>query len=611
MFNKKYFICLFIILIYSGLNAQPYYYALTYEPFPYGHHGTGDMFRINMNNPAEVETLMTDVYDLESVYSDEYGNWLAYEKSSELFITNPNNLNQKNRIADYCERVKKFSYSDAINKIIVLYHNNMVLVDPASLTITDSIPKVIYEDVLVAEDINFSKNGDIMYIIQGDSILLKPKIASYSFSVQQIIATKFIDEISESGADEYYFDFRRNGFGVIESWFRLPTPTSYYRIYFLDNDSLSIIIQRDDSQTWGNGYVASNGKYLLMFKSIIPDSINISPLTGEIDIYDMRDGEIKKTIQLPSDGEVMCFENYPNNVYYAIDIEEPTRQIYTLKMDSIFNVLDLTSLDPSSKIVNSPPFTLTVNGHGFDSLSIVYFNDTAKTTTFVSDSVLTAEISTSDISTVGDYPVWVRDEWATSDTLSFSVIPHPPELNSISPGIVLRYTSGGSPPSGLTITATGDFFTDSSVVYFNGNLKTTTYVSDTVLTFPITGSEMSTLGSYSVWISNSVSNSDTLTFSVTDNLPLSLTPTLQCVHNNGGGSYTAYFGYNNNNGVSVYVPLGSKNKFSPTPIDRGQPKLFLPGSHTNVFSVNFNGSNLVWTLSQSSVTANNKSTPCP
>ena len=188
----------------------------------------------------------------------------------------------------------------------------------------------------------------------------------------------------------------------------------------------------------------------------------------------------------------------------------------------------------------------------------------------------------------------------------------PPVLNSISPGIVLRYISGGSPPSGLTITATGNNFSDSSVAYFNGNAKTTTIVSDTVLTFPISGSEMSTLGSYPIWISTYGISSDTLTFQVIDNLIAMqlFIPTLQCVQNNGGGSYTAYFGYVNDNGLSIYVPIGSKNRFGLN-ADRGQPKLFLPGTHTNVFSVNFNGKNLTWTLGQTNVTAKSSSTPCP
>ncbi|KAA0243528.1 MAG: hypothetical protein D8M26_03630 [Ignavibacteriae bacterium] len=190
----------------------------------------------------------------------------------------------------------------------------------------------------------------------------------------------------------------------------------------------------------------------------------------------------------------------------------------------------------------------------------------------------------------------------------------PPVLTSITPQMILRYVSGGNPPTGLTVTATGENFSDSSIAYFNGSAKTTTVISDTVLTFPITGSEMSTLGSHQIWISTYGINSDISGINVVDNLNILLgllVPTLQCVRNNGGGSYTAYFGYVNDNGVSIYIPIGSKNKFVSLQIDKGQPKLFLPGTHTNVFSVNFNGKNLTWTLDQASVTANKNSTPCP
>jgi RHS repeat-associated protein len=77
-------------------------------------------------------------------------------------------------------------------------------------------------------------------------------------------------------------------------------------------------------------------------------------------------------------------------------------------------------------------------------------------------------------------------------------------------------------------------------------------------------------------------------------------PILECVRNNGGGSYTAFFGYKNENTVAVTIPVGTKNKFTPNPQNRGQPTTFQPG-HTPpypnaAFSVNFNGSNLVWYL---------------
>lgn len=186
-----------------------------------------------------------------------------------------------------------------------------------------------------------------------------------------------------------------------------------------------------------------------------------------------------------------------------------------------------------------------------------------------------------------------------------------PVLTSISPAIYLRPSPFSLPPASLTVTATGEFFTDSSVVYFNGNARPTTYVSDSVLTFQLIGQNIANVGNYPVWVNNYGFNSDTLTFSVVDNLPQSITPTLQCVRNMGDGSYWAYFGYNNNNNVGVYIPVGNKNGFAPTPADRGQPKIFLPGSHTNVFIVIFSVKNLIWTLDQASVTANRNSTPCP
>lgn len=45
-------------------------------------------------------------------------------------------------------------------------------------------------------------------------------------------------------------------------------------------------------------------------------------------------------------------------------------------------------------------------------------------------------------------------------------------------------------------------------------------------------------------------------------------PVLECVVDNGGGAYTAYFGYKNDNTGEVPVPVGPNNRFSPAPQDR-------------------------------------------
>jgi len=98
-------------------------------------------------------------------------------------------------------------------------------------------------------------------------------------------------------------------------------------------------------------------------------------------------------------------------------------------------------------------------------------------------------------------------------------------------------------------------------------------------------------------------------------LPLPVRPILECVTDNGGGSYTAFFGYQNYNRTAVDIPVGPDNSFTPSPEDRGQPTRFHPGRtpyYPNVsFGVVFDGKKLEWTLDGSKVKADKKSTACP
>jgi hypothetical protein len=68
---------------------------------------------------------------------------------------------------------------------------------------------------------------------------------------------------------------------------------------------------------------------------------------------------------------------------------------------------------------------------------------------------------------------------------------------------------------------------------------------------------------------------------------------LECVDDNGNGTYTAYFGYYNRCDCWVNIPIGADNKFTPDPQDRGQTQFFEPGRVINDFSMVFDGSNLV------------------
>ena len=64
-----------------------------------------------------------------------------------------------------------------------------------------------------------------------------------------------------------------------------------------------------------------------------------------------------------------------------------------------------------------------------------------------------------------------------------------------------------------------------------------------------------------------------------------ITPILECVTAVAGGSYTALFGYKNENKSSITIPVGSNNKFYPSPINRGQTTVFKPGRIVGAFRV--------------------------
>ncbi|HEX2623376.1 MAG TPA: hypothetical protein VHL11_24615, partial [Phototrophicaceae bacterium] len=76
---------------------------------------------------------------------------------------------------------------------------------------------------------------------------------------------------------------------------------------------------------------------------------------------------------------------------------------------------------------------------------------------------------------------------------------------------------------------------------------------------------------------------------------LTVRPVVNCVADNGNGTYTASFGYTSGNEVTVVVPVGANNSFSPAPADRLQATHFMKGTHDNVFKVTFDGTPVTWT----------------
>lgn len=94
-----------------------------------------------------------------------------------------------------------------------------------------------------------------------------------------------------------------------------------------------------------------------------------------------------------------------------------------------------------------------------------------------------------------------------------------------------------------------------------------------------------------------------------------VTPFVECVEvNQGKGTMTAFFGYVSSTTAPVTLKKGSFNFFVPSPLDRGQPEVFLPGVHQRVVTSTFDYWNgfpeLTWVLDSKTATANLHSPRC-
>jgi hypothetical protein len=606
---------LFVYTIFSSfliINAQPYYF--------FEEQGTHDsstydlstnIYRVNLST-GENQLFVENIFYPNSYVCDNHQKWFILNQPKGIYFYNPWNTTAVDSVFPIVLQDYGIS-AYSIDSLDYLYVG-WVEPDSGDIGMTKTVLlnintlQTIKTDLPTYDNSSFTSNDNqFIYQYGGSDSLGVWHMSKYSVQtdllVEDINLSELFPNIEYPVFENGIYGKGLFGYNRIMS----DSNTCKYVTYDFDNE---IFTQEIACPFRCYGRFISNGNYFLLENVLWDESKpNAEYSSGRINIYETATSILVKALTLPSDGKLLLFDNYPNNIYYVKDIESPTRQIYNLKMDSLLNVLDLTSLSPATKIVNSAPFTLTVNGHGFDTLSTVYFNGGAKTTTYVNDSVLTASISTSDISVVGNYPVWVTDEWGTSDTLMFTVTLQPADLSSLSPAIALTY----DPLYWLeyfTITVNGSNFDSSSVIYFGGYARTTTFVSSTVLTFQGMSYDVGVNAhTIPLWVSNGGAISDTLIFSVQTNNAL-IEPVFSCIVEKGEDEFTAHLGYINSNSAAVFIPIGSKNQFWPSPQDRGQPKIFLPGSNLESFTIDFDGSEISWQFATSEATFSGKSDQC-
>ena len=156
----------------------------------------------------------------------------------------------------------------------------------------------------------------------------------------------------------------------------------------------------------------------------------------------------------------------------------------------------ITTLSPSSVPAGSPAFTLTVNGTGFATTSVVRWNGAPRSTTFVSATQLRAAIAAADVASVAQSSVTVSTPapgGGVSNALLFSATP--PAVLSVSATMV-------APGTSVTMTLTNgpggafDWLALAPTTAANSSYVTFTYVGAGVTSRTWTVTMPSTPGTY-------------------------------------------------------------------------------------------------------------------
>lgn len=159
----------------------------------------------------------------------------------------------------------------------------------------------------------------------------------------------------------------------------------------------------------------------------------------------------------------------------------------------------ITSLVPPTAYVNSPGFTLTVNGTNFVPGAVVNWENTALTTTYVSSTQLTAQVPAADLTGTSSVFIAVTNPspgGGTSSYVYFYVVALDPSLNFASPNALIAGTKS------TTVTVNGNNFMDGAQVMWNGKALPTTFISPQQLQIQATSTQLANPGIIQLSVSN-------------------------------------------------------------------------------------------------------------
>ncbi len=166
---------------------------------------------------------------------------------------------------------------------------------------------------------------------------------------------------------------------------------------------------------------------------------------------------------LPLIGAFWNADNRNNQVAYFDNIQVSVATPY------------ITSLSPSSKVANTGAFTLTVNGTNFASNSVVKWNGSNRTTTYVSPTQLNVSIPATDITAAGTASITVTTGTAVSNAVNFIIDPPAtPSISASTTAVAGVTTVTGTASASQSFTVSGANLTDDVTVTAPANFEVST-----------------------------------------------------------------------------------------------------------------------------------------
>ncbi|MBF0538727.1 MAG: hypothetical protein HQL03_10805 [Nitrospirae bacterium] len=178
---------------------------------------------------------------------------------------------------------------------------------------------------------------------------------------------------------------------------------------------------------------------------------------------------------------------------------------------------EITAITPQKVMVASTGVQLQVTGINFAQGSVVKVDGVSLSTTFVSETTLTADLTDTFTTKAATHSVTVTSaEGVESNVVSLSVENPVPQISSLVP-IETNANTGA-----MVLEVLGSSFVGDTSVNFNGSLRQTAYVSGMKVTVNLLLSDTATAGTYQVYAVNPApggGSSNTFQFTVKNPIP--------------------------------------------------------------------------------------------